>query len=120
VGYGASQSLSRDSRLAVIGIGYADGFMRSLSATNTRQGGKVFLRGRLCPIVGKISMDMTIVDITDLGPNLPKPGEGVEVFGPNVNVDDQADVAGTIGYELLTSLKGRYSRNYVGNGYLPE
>ena len=120
VGYGAAYSLSRDSRLAVVGHGYADGFPRSLSSTNMRPGAKVFLRGQLCPVVGKISMDLTIVDITELGSNLPKPGEGVEVIGPNVNLDDQADAAGTIGYELLTSLKGRYSRNYVGNGYLPE
>jgi len=120
VGYGASYSLSRDSRLAILGHGYADGFFRSLSATNQRPGGKVFLRGKLCPIVGKISMDLSIVDITELGPNLPKPGEGAEVIGPNISVDDQADAAGTIGYELLTALKGRYTRNYVGDGYLPE
>jgi alanine racemase len=120
VGYGAAYTLSRDSRLAVIGIGYADGFPRSMSATNARQGAKVYLRGKLCPVIGKISMDMTIIDITELGQNLPQPGEGVEVYGPNVNIDDQADAAGTIGYELLTWLKGRYTRNYVGNGYLPE
>jgi alanine racemase len=120
VGYGASYSLSRDSRLAIIGHGYADGFFRSLSATNQRPGGKVYLRGKLCPIIGKISMDLTIVDITELGQNVPKPGEGVEVIGPNISVDDQADAAGTNGYELLTALKGRYTRNYVGDGYLPE
>lgn len=120
VGYGASYSLSRDSRLAILGHGYADGFFRTLSATNQRPGGKVYLRGKLCPIVGKISMDLSIVDITELGPNLPKPGEGAEVIGPNISVDEQADAAGTIGYELLTALKGRYTRNYVGDGYLPE
>ncbi len=53
------------------------------------------------------------VDITDLGGNVPMPGEMVEIFGHNISVDDQADAAGTIGYELLTSLKGRYTRNYV-------
>ena len=104
----------------MIGHGYADGFLRSLSGSNARPGAKVFVRGRLCPVIGKISMDQSIVDITELGPNLPKPGEGVEIFGPNVALDEQADVAGTIGYELLTALKGRYTRNYVGNGYLPE
>ncbi|SFV35339.1 alanine racemase [Devosia crocina] len=119
VGYGASYSLSRDSRLAVIGHGYADGFLRSLSSTNSRPGAKVFLHGKLCPVVGKISMDQSIVDITELGANLPRPGEGVEVLGPNVSLDEQADAAGTIGYELLTSLKGRYNRVYVGNGYMP-
>jgi alanine racemase len=119
VGYGASYTLNRPSRLAVIGHGYADGFFRSLSGTNQRPGGKVFVRGRLCPIVGKISMDLTIVDITELGSDLPTPGEGVEVLGTNVPVDDQADAAGTIGYEILTALKGRYNRVYVGDGVLP-
>ena len=57
-------------------------------------------------------MDMIGVDITDL-PEVPVPGEMVEILGPNISVDDQADVAGTIGYEILTSLKGRYSRQYV-------
>ncbi|UYN99857.1 MAG: alanine racemase [Devosia sp.] len=120
VGYGATYTLNRNSRLAVLGYGYADGGLRSLSGTNQRPGGKVFIRGQLCPIVGRISMDLTIVDITELGPDLPGPGEGAEVFGPNVRVDDQADAAGTIGYELLTSLKGRYNRIYVGDGHVPE
>lgn len=113
VGYGATQTLTRDSRLAILGIGYADGFLRSLSATNQHAGGHAFVRGKLVPIVGRISMDMTAIDITDLGDNPPLPGEMVEVLGDNVTIDDQADPAGTIGYELLTSLKGRYSRTYV-------
>lgn len=120
VGYGASHTLNRNSRLAVLGYGYADGFPRSLSGTNARPGGKVFIRGKPCPVLGKISMDLTVVDITELGPDLPGPGEGAEVFGPNIGVDEQADAAGTIGYELLTALKGRYSRNYVGDGNLPD
>ncbi|ODT79925.1 MAG: alanine racemase [Pelagibacterium sp. SCN 64-44] len=120
VGYGASQSLSRNSRLAILSHGYADGFFRSLSGSNMRPGGKVFIRGTLCPVLGRISMDQTVVDVTELGSNLPLPGEGAEVFGANIPVDDQADAAGTIGYELLTSLKGRYSRNYIGDGNLPE
>jgi alanine racemase len=115
VGYGATQTLSRDSKLAVLALGYADGFFRHLSGSNTRPGGKVWLRGMLCPVVGRVSMDLTIVDISELGPdNLPLPGEGVEVFGPHISVDDQADAAGTIGYEVLTSMKGRYARRYVG------
>lgn len=119
VGYGASYTLNRNSKLAVLGHGYADGFLRALSGTNTRSGGKVFIRGKLCPVIGRISMDLTIVDVTELGQDLPMPGEGAEVFGVNIGVDEQADAAGTIGYELLTSLKGRYSRNYVGTGELP-
>jgi alanine racemase len=114
VGYGATQTLSRDSRLAILAYGYADGFLRSGSGTNTKAGGKVVIHGRACPVLGRISMDLTVVDITELGSDVPMPGEMAEVFGGTVGVDDQADVAGTIGYEMLTSLKGRYERMYVG------
>ena len=119
VGYGASHSLSRDSRLAVLSHGYADGFLRSLSASNTRPGGKVVIRGKICPVIGKVSMDQITVDITELGPDIPSPGEGAEVLGNILDIDDQGDFGGTVGYEILTSLKGRYNRNYVGDGNLP-
>ena len=115
VGYGATYILPRDTRLAIIALGYADGFIRSASSTNQHAGGKTFSRGRLCPILGRVSMDMLAVDITDLGNDIPLPGEMVEVLGPHFSVDDQADPAGTIGYEFLTSLKGRYSRTYVSS-----
>lgn len=118
IGYGASYSLNRDSRIAVLGMGYADGFFRNLSGTNTRPGGKVAYRGRVLPVIGRISMDLTVVDITDLGHDIPLPGELMEVLGPHITVDDQADIAGTIGYEILTSLRlGRFTRHYVG---MPE
>jgi alanine racemase len=121
VGYGATHALSRDSRLAILSHGYADGFLRSLSASNTRPGGKVVIRGKACPVIGRVSMDQVTVDITELGPdNIPNPGEGAEVLGNLLGVDDLADAGGTIGYEILTSLKGRYSRNYVGDGNLPS
>ena len=118
VGYGANYTLTRDSRLAIIAHGYADGFFRSASSSNIRPGAKVVVNGRLCPVLGRISMDTTVIDVTELGDNLPRPGEGVEVLGPTISVDDQAEAAGTIGYEILTSLKGRYTRNYVGDGNL--
>jgi alanine racemase len=116
VGYGAAYTLSRDSKLAILAHGYADGYFRSLSGTNARGGGKVFLRGRACPVVGRISMDLTIIDVTELAPDLPVPGEMVQVFGPDILVDEVADAAGTIGYEILTSMKGRYQRSYVVDG----
>ena len=120
VGYGATQSLARDSRLAILSHGYADGFFRSLWGSNTRPGAKVAIRGKLCPVIGRVSMDQVTVDITELGPdNIPSPGEGAEILGDIVGVDDLADAGGTIGYEILTSLMGRYSRNYVGDGNLP-
>lgn len=113
VGYGATYTLTRDSRIAVVGMGYGDGFLRSLSGTNQHQGGRGFVRGRIVPIVGRVSMDLIEFDITDLGNDIPVPGEMVELLGAHVSVDDQADPAGTIGYEILTSLKGRYSRTYI-------
>jgi alanine racemase len=113
VGYGATYTLGRDSRLAIVGIGYADGFLRSLSATNQHAGGRAFLRGQIVPVIGRVSMDMIAVDITDLQSDIPVPGEMVEILGPHVSIDDQADPGGTIGYEILTSLKGRYARTYV-------
>ena len=113
VGYGATYTLTRDSRIAIVGLGYADGFLRSLSATNQHAGGRAFVRGHLVPIIGRVSMDMCAIDITDLANDIPVPGEMVEMLGSHVSVDDQADPAGTIGYEILTSLKGRYSRTYI-------
>jgi alanine racemase len=114
VGYGATQTLARDSRLAIVGIGYADGLLRGLSATQQRPGARMVIRNRFVPVIGRISMDTTIVDVTDLGHDLPAPGEMAEVLGDNIGVDEHADLAGTIGYEILTGLKGRYLRRYAG------
>ncbi len=115
VGYGATYILPRDTRIAVIGLGYADGFIRSASSTNQHAGGRAYIRGQICPVLGRVSMDMFEVDITELGNDIPLPGEMVEVLGPHVSIDDQAEPAGTIGYEFLTGLKGRYPRRYVNS-----
>jgi len=112
VGYGALQTMHRDSRIAIIGIGYADGFFRSLSGADNHRGTNVVINGTSCPVVGRVSMDMIGVDVTDLD-ELPAPGAMAEIIGKTVTVDDHADVAGTLGYEVLTSLKGRYLRQYV-------
>ena len=112
VGYGALQTIQRDTRLAVVAIGYADGFFRSLSSANNHRGTHVSIRGQHVPVIGRVSMDMIGVDITDLN-GVPKPGEMAEILGKTITVDDHADIGGTIGYEILTSLKGRYTRHYV-------
>jgi alanine racemase len=112
VGYGALQTMTRDSRLAIVGIGYADGFFRSLSSADNHRGTQVVINGQPCPVVGRVSMDMIGVDITDL-PEPPVPGAMAEIIGKTITVDDHADVAGTIGYEVLTSLHGRYVRQHV-------
>ena len=110
VGYGATYTLTprqphRDGRHRLCRRLPA----LAVSGTNQHAGGRAFVRGKLVPVVGRVSMDMFAIDITDLGNDIPLPGEMVEILGNNVSVDDQADPAGTIGYEILTSLKGRYS-----------
>ncbi|MCB1516874.1 MAG: alanine racemase [Hyphomicrobiaceae bacterium] len=113
VGYGATYTLNRDSRLAVVACGYADGYIRTLSSSNGKPGAHMWFGGRQLPVLGRISMDLTVIDVTDLGQNVPLPGQFVEVFGPNSSIDDAAESGSTISYELLTSLNGRYSRVYV-------
>ena len=112
VGYGASERLARPSRLAILGVGYADGYPRHASSSDTAKGGRVFIRGRLAPLVGRVSMDLMAADVTDI----PSAQVGVyaELFGPNLPLEEAANRAGTIGYELLTHLGPRYARKYVG------
>ncbi|MCD7059765.1 alanine racemase [Pelagibacterium xiamenense] len=112
VGYGASYRLRRDSRLAIIAMGYADGLFRSLSGVHGHKGGTVAIGGQLAPIVGRVSMDMTAVDITDIPAPL-RAGDTVEVLGETIGIDDVAEAAGTIGYEILTQFNGRFPRRYA-------
>jgi alanine racemase len=108
VGYRGSWRAGRPSRIATVAAGYADGYLRHLSSR-----GKVAVGAHLCPVVGRVSMDMITVDVTDVSPQQAIPGGTVEVLGPNVLPDAMADAAGTIGYELLTGLGSRYVRHYV-------
>jgi alanine racemase len=107
VGYGATHQFRGRSRLAVIGLGYADGIFRSLGNR-----GAVFVAGERASIVGRISMDLMTADIGHLPFSACKVGDGVEIIGPNQSVDDLARDAGTIGYEILTSLGCRFLRRY--------
>lgn len=119
VGYGASHKLTRDSRLAVVSAGYADGYLRSLSGAGVplRQtpvrGAFGFIAGHRVPVVGRVTMDLTIFDITDVPEKLVRTGDYIELFGPNMPLDEVARAAGTIGYELLTSLGLRHERRYI-------
>ncbi|WP_196258914.1 alanine racemase [Pelagibacterium limicola] len=111
VGYGALHRLVRNTRLAIIAIGYADGFTRALSGIGGQMGGKVAINGALAPVLGRVSMDMTAVDITDV-PGFIQPGDLVEILGSTIGIDDVADASRTISYEVLTSLNGRFPRRY--------
>jgi alanine racemase len=119
VGYGAAARLSRDSIIAIAGAGYADGLHRSGSGsgvplrTAVPAGGTGFVGGRRVPILGRISMDLTAFDVTDLGADGVAAGDMVELFGPNIPIEEAAQAAGTISYELLTGIGRRYHRVYV-------
>lgn len=119
VGYGASYTLKRPSKLAIASVGYADGYHRSLSGNGIQlreaipTGGYGFVNGYKVPIVGRVTMDMTIFDVTDMPSNSVQAGDYIELFGKNIPVDDVARAAGTIGYEMLTGLGLRYERQYL-------
>ena len=119
VGYGRALQLTRDSRLAIVSAGYADGYMRSQSSAGVplRQtgvaGGHGFIAGHKVPVAGRITMDLTIFDVTDLPDHLVRAGDYIELFGNNILVDDAARAGGTIGYEMLTSMGLRHERRYI-------
>jgi alanine racemase len=112
-GYNAQWTAKRPTRLATLLIGYADGLPRGAGATDARPGAEVAVAGRKAPLVGRVSMDLTIVDITDLPQDRVRVGDPVEFFGPAIDIDDFAIRSGTIGYQLLTGLGPRYQREYV-------
>jgi alanine racemase len=102
-GYNATWRAARPSRLATLACGYADGYLRSLS----NRGVGVF-DGQRLPLIGRVSMDLLTLDATDL-PTL-REGDRVELIGPNIPPDEVATLAGTNGYEILTSLSRRADR----------
>ncbi len=112
-GYNAQWTARRPTRLATVLIGYADGLPRGAGATDTKPGAEVAVTGRRCALVGRVSMDLTIVDVTDLPKDAVKAGDPVEFFGPTIDLDDFATRSGTIGYHLLTSLGPRHQRDYA-------
>ncbi|MFN3351181.1 alanine racemase [Pseudorhodoplanes sp.] len=114
VGYDATWTARRPSRIAIATMGYADGFVRSQSGSDQKPGGTLFVNGKPCPIVGRISMDLVALDITDLPPGSVKRGEFVTVIGEGRDVDAMAEALDTIGYEVLTSIGRRYARIYKG------
>ena len=105
IGYGRHTTLSEDRTIAVIPIGYADGFDRRFS----NYGGSVWVRGQRCPVVGNVCMDQAMVDVTGAD---ARPGDIVEVFGEHMPLQELADKLGTITYEILTSVSRRVKRIY--------
>lgn len=113
VGYGAAYTLTRPSRLATIATGYADGFLRSISGPIGRPPPPAYVAGYPAPIVGRVSMDVVTVDVTDIPTALAQRGAWAELIGRHVGIDDLADSSGTIGYEVLTRLGPRFQRVYL-------
>lgn len=109
VGYGAGFSAARPTTVATIPVGYADGYLRSLSGA-----GLARVAGIEVPVIGRVSMDLVTLDITDVPGDKADVGTWVELIWGADMLDDLATRAGTIGYELLTALGGRYPRVYRG------
>ena len=106
VGYNRAGKVERDSLIATIPMGYADGFRRSLGLGN----GQVYINGNLYPVIGKVCMDMTMIDVT--GSNIQE-GNEVVIFGPEYSVEEVAKKCGTIAYEILTGISPRVKRVYL-------
>jgi len=113
VGYGATYRAEGPARIATVPVGYADGYLRYFSNKGSGYIGKIPV-----PVVGRVSMDLITLDITDVPEHLCAPGALVDLIGTNNPVDQVADEAGTIGYEILTSLGHRYHRVYVGGNHV--
>lgn len=121
VGYGAAEKLKRDTILASVGIGYADGFHRQASGAGTLFRKKVMSPGGMgmigkhkVPVLGRVSMDLLSVDVTDIPARTLAKTEWIDFLNKELRVDELAAAAGTIGYEILTSLGRRYERIYIG------
>lgn len=110
IGYGASEVVDSDRLIATVGCGYGDGYLRHAGSSTDAKGAYGFIKGHKVPLVGRVSMDLLTVDVTDVGD--VKRGDYVEVFGPNVSISQLATIAETIDYEFLTGLGHRYERIY--------
>jgi alanine racemase len=106
VGYGCAWTAPSDTRTATIGLGYADGYLRSASNK-----GHIFVSGQQRPILGRVSMDLIVIDVTGLS---VVPGDDIELLGPNMPLSEVAGAMGTIDYEILTRLGSRLDRRYAG------
>lgn len=109
IGYGATYRTEAPARIAVLGIGYADGYPRCLGNR-----GVAGVAGVEVPIVGRVSMDLLCVDVSGVDRDRVEVGQYAELFGAQLSIDDVAAAAGTISYELLTRLGSRSTRHYLG------
>ncbi len=122
VGYGATFHVRGKGRIATVAAGYADGYLRCIGDVDHHghSHGQAYIGGFPVPVVGRISMDLMTLDVSDLPPRLAVPGSAVELIGSHVSADDVADASGTIGYEILTRLGPRCHRVYKGGAAGPS
>jgi alanine racemase len=114
VGYGATWTAKRPSRIAVAALGYADGLLRAASGSDRERGGAAVVAGKRCPIAGRISMDLVCIDVTDLPDGVVHRRDVATFIGADITIDDLAASAGTIAYEILTRLGREGHRIYRG------
>jgi alanine racemase len=114
VGYGATFAASRPSKLAIVAVGYADGYLRAAGAAKGKPAAELIVAGKRCPVVGRISMDLLAVDVSDAPDAAAKRGDFATLIGGELSLEAVAAASGTINYEVLTSLGRRYHRNYTG------
>ncbi len=126
VSYGANWKAKRTSRIATAAIGYGDGFLRGPHGAHSGQEdcnqehGRVAIAGQYAPIIGAVTMDLTMIDVTDIDETLVKEGTIIELIGPHISIDEVAKRTSTIGYEVLTNIgrqcEGeRVTRKYIGD-----
>jgi alanine racemase len=108
VGYGAAAPAREGAKLATVSMGYADGYLRSLGSS-----GYGLLDGQKVSVLGRVSMDLTTFDVSNVAESAAQPGGFIDLISHAVTVDDVARQAGTIGYEILTSLGNRFHRRYL-------
>lgn len=113
VGYNGQWTARGRRRIATISIGYADGYLRRASAIHDKPGGEAIVAGLRCPFAGRVSMDLITLDVTVVPDGAIKRGDPVTLIGDGLSVDEVGRRAGTIGYEVLTSLGRRYARRYL-------
>ena len=112
-GYNGQWTARRRTRLATLLAGYADGLPRGAGALDGREGAEVVVAGRRCRLVGRVSMDLSIADVTEVPEDAARPGEFARFLGEAIGVDEFASRSGTIGYAVLTGLGARYARRIV-------
>jgi alanine racemase len=119
VGYNATWTAPGRRRLATLSVGYADGYPRAASRIDAKvasgaPAGEAVVAGRRCPFAGRVSMDLVVVDVTEVPEGAVRRGDPVTLVGGELTLDEVGRRAGTIGYEILTGLGRRYARRYVG------